>query len=227
MKKLVYYLTLACILVSGITALLFVLISYKFIEIDPVLFTGFRIFNVILLLLLALQRKSLTVWILISIFAGAEFGYDLPEISKNMQFLSDIFHPAHQNYHRTADFCHAGQRNCRSQRPQTGWSAGLEIDFVFRGGFDTRSVHWFAGHQHQSGRSWVNPPTRCQRSGNSSQSTQLVGLFAEHVSRKHCQIGVRRKHSASGYFQYYLRNCAGRNCRSVPPTDVAFHRKSG
>ena len=91
MKKLASYITPVCILVSGITALLFVLISFKYIEIDPFLFTGFRVFNVVLLLLLALQRKSLTVWILISIFAGAEFGYDLPEISKNMQFLSDIF----------------------------------------------------------------------------------------------------------------------------------------
>ena len=57
MKKLVYYLTLACILVSGITALLFVLISYKIIDLDPILFTGFRIFNVILLLLLGLAAQ--------------------------------------------------------------------------------------------------------------------------------------------------------------------------
>ena len=43
------------------------------------------------MLLLALRLKSLTVWILISIVAGAEFGFDLPEISKDIQFLSEIF----------------------------------------------------------------------------------------------------------------------------------------
>jgi len=65
--------------------------SYKLVEIDPVSFTAFRIFNVFLLLLLALKQRSLTVWILISIVAGAEFGIDFPEIAKNTQFLSDIF----------------------------------------------------------------------------------------------------------------------------------------
>ena len=91
MKKLASYLIPACIVVSSITAILFLLISYQFIDLNPALFTAFRVFNVLLLLLLALQRRSLTVWILISIVAGAEFGYDFPEISKNMQFLSDIF----------------------------------------------------------------------------------------------------------------------------------------
>lgn len=91
LKKAFEYLPLACIIVSSISALLFLLIANKIVDIDPVLFTSFRIFNVILLLLFALKRKSLTVWILVSIFAGAEFGYDLPEVSKNAQFLSDIF----------------------------------------------------------------------------------------------------------------------------------------
>ena len=91
MKRYTPFLTPACIVVSSITALLFVLISYKFIEINPSLFTGFRLFNVALLLLLALKRKSLTAWIFVSIIAGAEFGYDLPNVSKDMQFLSDIF----------------------------------------------------------------------------------------------------------------------------------------
>jgi len=91
MKKIASFLIPACIIVSGISALLFVLISSHSIEVDPVLFTAFRALNLILLILLAFQRKSLTVWILVSIVAGAEFGYDFPEISKNMQFMSDIF----------------------------------------------------------------------------------------------------------------------------------------
>lgn len=91
MKKIPHYLIPACIVVSGITALLFLLISYKILEINPAVFTAFRTFNLFLLLLFALRQKSLTTWILISIVAGGEFGYDFPEIAKNMHFLSDIF----------------------------------------------------------------------------------------------------------------------------------------
>lgn len=90
-KKTIHILPLACIIVSAITAISFLLVAYKILEINITFFTAFRIFNVALLILFAIKRKSLTVWILISIFAGAEFGHDLPEISKNMQFLSDIF----------------------------------------------------------------------------------------------------------------------------------------
>ena len=78
-------------IVSGITSLLFLFISYKLVDIDPLFFTGFRAFNIFLLLIFALRQRSLTIWILISIIAGGEFGHDFPEIAKNMHFLSDIF----------------------------------------------------------------------------------------------------------------------------------------
>ena len=91
LKKTGQILNIACISISSITIFLFVLISFKFIQVDPVLFTLFRIFNLLLILLFAFRSKSLTVWILISILAGAEFGHDVPEIAKNLQFLSDIF----------------------------------------------------------------------------------------------------------------------------------------
>jgi proton glutamate symport protein len=90
-NKSTNFLNLACIAVSAISALLFVLTGYKILAVDPDLFTTIRCFNVGLLVLFAWRRKSLTVWILIAIVAGAEFGHDLPEVSKNMQFLSDIF----------------------------------------------------------------------------------------------------------------------------------------
>ena len=91
MKKYSHSLNLACIIISSITILIFALTSYKFVQIDSVFFTSLRIVNVILLLLFAINSRSLTIWILISIVAGAEFGFDLPEVAKNMQFLSDIF----------------------------------------------------------------------------------------------------------------------------------------
>ena len=91
MKKLVRLLNIVCISISSISIIFFVLTSYQLIQLDPLFFTLFRVFNVLLFLLLAYKRRSLTGWILVSIIAGAEFGYDLPEIAKNLQFLSDIF----------------------------------------------------------------------------------------------------------------------------------------
>jgi len=91
LKKTGHLLNIACILISSITILLFALSSFKFILIIPGFFTLFRIFNVILLMLFALRSRSLTVWILISIVVGGEFGFDFPEVAKNLQFLSDIF----------------------------------------------------------------------------------------------------------------------------------------
>lgn len=90
-NKSTNFLNIACVAVSALSALLLVLNGYKIIAVDPDLFTAIRCFNVGLLALFAWRRKSLTVWILIAILAGAEFGHDLPEVSKNMQFLSDIF----------------------------------------------------------------------------------------------------------------------------------------
>jgi proton glutamate symport protein len=91
MKKFGQILNIACISVSSITIILFVLTSWNLIQLDQALFTLFRIFNVSLFLIYAFRSRSLTIWILVSIVAGAEFGHDLPEIAKNMQFLSDIF----------------------------------------------------------------------------------------------------------------------------------------
>ena len=91
MKKYDHLLNLSCIIISSITIILFALTSWKFVQLDPLFFTSLRIVNVILLLLFAVKSRSLTIWILISIIAGAEFGFDLPEIAKNMPFLSDIF----------------------------------------------------------------------------------------------------------------------------------------
>lgn len=45
----------------------------------------------ITLFLFALQKKSLTTWILVSMAIGIELGLDFPEFSKNLKFLSDIF----------------------------------------------------------------------------------------------------------------------------------------
>jgi len=91
MNKSGQILNIAIVSISTITIFLFVLITNNLIQPDPFFFTLFRIVNVALFLIYAFRSRSLTIWILVSIVAGAEFGHDLPELAKNMQFLSDIF----------------------------------------------------------------------------------------------------------------------------------------
>lgn len=91
MKSTAKILTIACASTFSINVFIFILLSYKLLPIDPFLFTFFRVFTVVLFMLMAFKRKSLTVWILVSMLAGAEFGYDFPLIAKNIQFLSEIF----------------------------------------------------------------------------------------------------------------------------------------
>jgi proton glutamate symport protein len=55
------------------------------------LLTICRILTVMAFGIIAWQKKSLTVWILFGLVAGAEFGYDVPLIAGKMQFLSEIF----------------------------------------------------------------------------------------------------------------------------------------
>jgi proton glutamate symport protein len=50
-----------------------------------------RILTILAFALIAWQKKSLTIWILLGLIAGAEFGHDLPLIASSMQFLSEIF----------------------------------------------------------------------------------------------------------------------------------------
>jgi proton glutamate symport protein len=77
--------------VISITLLLLVLKVNNIIYLSPVILLVARLLSVLLLVIHALRKKSLTTWILVSMVAGAEFGYDLPGIAKNLQVLSDIF----------------------------------------------------------------------------------------------------------------------------------------
>ena len=55
------------------------------------LLTFFRIFTILAFGFIAWRKKSLTFWILFGLVAGAEFGYDLPQVATSLQFLSEIF----------------------------------------------------------------------------------------------------------------------------------------
>jgi proton glutamate symport protein len=60
-------------------------------EISSQILRVFRITGIVLLIIFAVRKRSLTTWILVSMVMGAEFGYDLPETGRNLKVLSEIF----------------------------------------------------------------------------------------------------------------------------------------
>jgi proton glutamate symport protein len=64
---------------------------YNFIDLSKTTLCIIRITAILCLVVFAVMRKSLTTWILISMIAGAELGYDLPSFAQNLKVLSDIF----------------------------------------------------------------------------------------------------------------------------------------
>jgi len=77
--------------VITITIVILLLQAYNIISLSIPTLCIIRIFSILLLILFAVKRRSLTTWILVSMVAGAEFGYDLPAAAQNIKVLSDIF----------------------------------------------------------------------------------------------------------------------------------------
>lgn len=77
--------------IISITLILLVIKVNNILEISPVILLIFRILTVFLLFIYAFRKRSLTTWILVCMVAGAEFGYDVPDVAKKLQVLSDIF----------------------------------------------------------------------------------------------------------------------------------------
>jgi proton glutamate symport protein len=77
--------------IISITLILLVFKANGIIEINASILLIFRILTVLSLFVYAIRKRSLTTWILVCMVAGAEFGYDVPEVAKKLQVLSDIF----------------------------------------------------------------------------------------------------------------------------------------
>jgi proton glutamate symport protein len=91
MKKVWKLFPFLIIGVISLTVILLVLKAYNIVDFPPAFLTTFRVLSVFLLFVHAFRKKSLTTWILVCLVAGAEFGYDVPSVAKNLQVLSDIF----------------------------------------------------------------------------------------------------------------------------------------
>jgi proton glutamate symport protein len=74
-----------------ITVILSFLKLFKIADLSDQLLTACRVLTILFFGLTAWRKKSLTVWILFGLFAGAEFGHSLPNIANSLQFLSEIF----------------------------------------------------------------------------------------------------------------------------------------
>ncbi len=77
--------------VGTVVGLLNVLQGYELIGLDSVLMAILRWIFVAFLLVYAFQQKTLTTWIFVSMFVGAELGYDFPALAVQLEFLSKVF----------------------------------------------------------------------------------------------------------------------------------------
>lgn len=75
----------------SLTLVLLVIEANKIFDIPSAILLIFRLLSVFLLVVYAIRKRSLTTWILVCMVAGAEFGYDVPEVAKKLQVFSDIF----------------------------------------------------------------------------------------------------------------------------------------
>jgi len=64
---------------------------YQLIFIPAYVLITVRWISILLLIIFAIFRRSLTTWILISMVAGAVFGFDLPDTAIHLQVISKIF----------------------------------------------------------------------------------------------------------------------------------------
>lgn len=88
-------LTVRCLIaffvLAGITAVLWSLNRYAGTNISPKVLLGVRWAALAAFCGYAFFRRSLTAWIVASIFLGAEIGQDFPAFAANLQVLSTIF----------------------------------------------------------------------------------------------------------------------------------------
>ena len=82
---------LYAVVTIAIAALATVINYYGLIPIDVRLLMIFRWIAISGLIFYAINKKSLTTWILVSMVVGAEIGNDVPEIAVELRVLSQIF----------------------------------------------------------------------------------------------------------------------------------------
>jgi proton glutamate symport protein len=88
MKRKLLLAALVMIAVAGIAQSI---ASLSAASLSPNLLLTLRWIALALLFLYATQKKSLTTWIVVSMFIGAEIGHDWPNVATNLRVISQIF----------------------------------------------------------------------------------------------------------------------------------------
>ena len=91
LKERLHWVSWFMVVSVTVTALISFFKIFKWIDVPEGIFTFSRAISILAFTLLAWRKKSLTIWILLGLVAGAEFGYDFPQTAGSLQFLSEIF----------------------------------------------------------------------------------------------------------------------------------------
>lgn len=83
--------TWVLIIALTVTVLVSFLKIFHIAELNDGFLAVCRMITILAFSLIAWKKKSLTIWILLGLVAGAEFGYDFPQTANSLQFLSEIF----------------------------------------------------------------------------------------------------------------------------------------
>ncbi len=89
--KSLNWLTWILLISLTVTVLLSFLKIFGVIALSDKFLAVCRMMTILAFALIARKKKSLTIWILLGLVAGAEFGFDFPQIANSLQFLSEIF----------------------------------------------------------------------------------------------------------------------------------------
>ncbi len=91
LKSPIHWVSWFLIVSLTVTVLLSFLKIFNIADLGYGLLTASRAISILAFGLVAWRKKSLTIWILFGLAAGAEFGYDFPKIAGSLGFLSEIF----------------------------------------------------------------------------------------------------------------------------------------
>ena len=84
-------LLLAALVMMGVAGIAQSLVSLNVSSLPPSLLLALRWMALALLFVYATQKKSLTTWIVVAMFIGAEIGHDWPNVATNLRVVSQIF----------------------------------------------------------------------------------------------------------------------------------------
>ena len=77
--------------ILGLTAILILIAHYQLLSPSKDLIRACRWTGSLTLIVYAIQKKSLSVWIFIGMLVGVQLGIDYPEFSRSLNLVSDIF----------------------------------------------------------------------------------------------------------------------------------------